>query len=226
VLAALFSIPFVPDPRAETTQQGVTMNDNHDGPPTALHRGFLAILARIELHARIYFRAVKCPHRKDDAVAETIALSWKWYVRLVERGKEPTRFPSALATYAARAVKSGRRLCGQERAEDVLSPLTQTHQGFGVQQLPGHSTLSGNPVSEALIDNTKSPVPEQAAFRLDFSAWLVSLGERNRKLAEDMALGHRTQDLADRHGLTQGRISQLRREFCLDWHRFHGEAVA
>ena len=38
-----------------------------------LHAAFLAILPRIELHARVYFRGLKCPHRKADAVQETLA---------------------------------------------------------------------------------------------------------------------------------------------------------
>jgi uncharacterized protein (TIGR02996 family) len=40
-----------------------------------------------------------------------------------------------------------------------------------------------------------------------------------------MALDHSTRELAARHRLSQGRISQLRREFHLDWRRYHGEAV-
>jgi hypothetical protein len=38
-----------------------------------------------------------------------------------------------------------------------------------------------------------------------------------------MALGERTNDLARTHGLTPGRISQLRREFHDDWLRFIDE---
>ena len=32
--------------------------------------------------------------------------------------------------------------------------------------------------------------------------------------------GERTMDVADKHGLTAGRISQLRRDFMEDWQRF------
>jgi hypothetical protein len=66
-------------------------------------------------------------------------------------------------------------------------------------------------------------VPEQVQFRIDFPAWLGTLRERKRRIALDMALGHKTRDLADLHGLTQGRISQLRREYLLDWRRFTGD---
>jgi hypothetical protein len=78
---------------------------------------------------------------------------------------------------------------------------------------------------ERLRDNTVTPPPEQAAFRIDFPRWLCGLGERNRKIALDMATGESTLELARKYPLSQGRISQLRREFHLDWQRFHGEVV-
>ena len=49
------------------------------------------------------------------------------------------------------------------------------------------------------------------------------LGQRNREIAKDMALDLGTFELADRHKVSAGRISQLRREFHTDWQRFHGE---
>jgi hypothetical protein len=30
-----------------------------------------------------------------------VALAWRWYVRLVKRGKDPSQFSSALASFAA-----------------------------------------------------------------------------------------------------------------------------
>ena len=78
--------------------------------PEALHVAFVALLPRIALHGEIYFRHIRCPFTRDDLVAEMIGLSWKWYVRLIERGKDPAQFPTALATFAARAVRSGRRV--------------------------------------------------------------------------------------------------------------------
>jgi hypothetical protein len=186
---------------------------------------FLSILPRIETHATIVFRHIRCPHRQADCVQETVSLAWKWFVRLANKGKDACQFPSALATYAAQAVKCGRRLCGNEKVKDALSPLAQQRHSFTVASLPLHSTLSTTPFSEALADNTRSPVPEQVHFRIDFPAWLATLGDRNRRIAEDMMLGHRTLELADMHKITQGRISQLRREFYLDWLRFTGEAA-
>ena len=191
--------------------------------PDPLHAGFLATLPRVELHAAIFFRDVRCPQQRDDCVAETVAVAWMGYRSLARRGKDAGRSPAARASLAARHVKAGRRLCGQEPAKDALSPLAQARHGFAVQALPVYSTLSANPLTDALIDNTRSPVDEQVCCRLDFPTWLGGLGERNRRLAEDMALGHRTRDLARAYGVCPSRVSQLRREFCRDWLAFCAE---
>jgi hypothetical protein len=191
----------------------------------SLQLAFLSIVPRIELHGRVCFRT-KSFQDQQEAVAEMVGLCWKWFVRLAECGKDATRFPSVLATFAARAVHSGRRLAGTCKAKDVLSPVAQRRHGFTVGRLPDFSTLNGNPLSEALHDNTRSPVPDQVAFRFDFPAWLTSLGPRNRSIAQDMAQGHRTGELADTYRLSPARVSQLRRQFYLGWRSFCGELPA
>jgi hypothetical protein len=184
---------------------------------------FEAALPRIRLHARIYFRDVVCPHKKADLIAEAVGLSFKWWVRLRARGKVPTRFVSAIATYAARAAKSGRRVCGHERARDVLSPVAQQRHGFAVKNLPSFSSLLGNPFDEALHDNTVTPPDEQVAFRIDFPCWFAGYDERRRSIIRSMMTGEQTQRLATLFGISEGRVSQLRREFKEDWDRFTGD---
>jgi hypothetical protein len=186
----------------------------------ALQARFVAIMPRIEIHGLVYFRYEKCPSTKDECVAEMLALSWKWFVQLHNKGKDPTTFVSAIATYAARAVRSGRRLCGQEKTKDVLSPLGQQRRGFAVLKLPDYSTHSSTPLNEALIDNTQTPVPDQVSFRCDFPAWIKTHSDRNRRLIEDLMMGERTLDVSSKHGVSSARISQLRREFMEDWQRF------
>jgi hypothetical protein len=195
---------------------------------------FLVLLPRIELHARVYFRFMT-PDRKEEAVAEAVALAWRWFLRLTERGKDVSPFVSALASYAARAVLSGRRLCGQLPARDVLSEAAQRRHGFTVQALPQstrqpfeevHASVQGqrhiDALEEMLRDNTVTPPPDQAAFRIDFSAWRRTRTERDRRLMADLMLGERTSHVSRKYGITAGRVSQLRREFHDDWDRFCG----
>src|SRR5262249_36265018 len=90
-----------------------------------LHTAFLPLLPRVELHGRVYFRGLKCPDTRADRIAEMVALAWRWFLRLIELGKNPLEFPTAIADFAARAVKAGRRLCGKHKGKDVLNPLAQ-----------------------------------------------------------------------------------------------------
>lgn len=186
-----------------------------------LHAAFVTdILPRVVLHARIFFRGEKCPGKKEDRIAETAAIAWKWYRLLVKRGKDPAQFPCRFATLAALAVKSGRKIAGMERAKDVMNGRAQQRHNFRVSALPDTSTLTTNPFTEALRDNTQTDVPEQVAFRLDFPAWLTTRTTRDRTLIEGMGMGERTKDLADKLGMSQARVSQMRREFKEDWTQF------
>jgi len=184
----------VPDPAANSITQPAT---------AAIQHAFVTILPRIVLHARISFRHVACNDTRENAVAETVALTWKWFVGLVTK-----------------AVKSGRRLCGQEKAKDILSPLAQSRSGFTVSPFPEFSTLDGNSFDEALQDNTQTPVPDQVSFRVDFPAWLSTRTERDRLIISSLMLGERTLDVSQKYRVSQPRISQLRREYLEDWCAF------
>jgi hypothetical protein len=201
-----------------------------------LHAEFRAILPRIQTHAEIHFRHLKCPGRRADAIAETVAVSWAWFLRIIDKGKDVTEFVSTLASYAVRHVRSGRRLCGKEKSRDVLSALAQQRHHFKVESLVlpsrrDHESIYSDPhgqqhmdaYEERLRDNTQSPVADQAAFRVDYPQWLAQLGQRNREIVADMTLDLGTGELALKHKISAGRVSQLRREFYQDWTRFHGE---
>ena len=56
-----------------------------------------------------------------------------------------------------------------------------------------------------------------AAFALDFRTWLAKWDKRKRAIVEALAVGDKTSEVASRFGVSDGRISQLRREFESDW---------
>lgn len=204
-----------------------------------LQAKFLVLLPRIQLHASFYFRSIRCEHTKAEHIAETVALAWKWFIQLEQKGKDAAQFVSTLAGYAVRAVKCGRRLCGQEKTKDVMSPLAQQRHGFHVERLPistatPHEDLYGeidgqrqlDEYEERLRDNTMTPPPDQAAFRIDFANWLRSLTSRERRLIKAMARNERTLDLSKEFALSAGRISQLRRQFAESWESFCSDLAA
>ena len=57
-------------------------------PITRLHARFLALVPRVELHGRIYFRHLR-RHEKAEAIQEMLALAWQWFLRLRRRGRDP-----------------------------------------------------------------------------------------------------------------------------------------
>jgi hypothetical protein len=207
-------------------------------PNYTLQSTFLDLVPRIQTHGQVVFRFLKCPHKRADAIAEMVALCWSWFIRLVERGKDPTQFPTTLADFAARAVRSGRRLAGMERSRDVLSPRAQQRFCFAVEPYPSstascfddlygtvHGQRNQDVWEERLQDNTRTPVIDQVAFRIDFPTWLATQTERNVRIAEAMIRGERTLDLARRFGLSPGRVSQIRQQLYQDYQRFHGEGT-
>jgi hypothetical protein len=162
-----------------------------------LHRQFLTFLPRIELQGRVYFRHLRCEQTRQDAIAEMVALAWKWFLRLVQRG----RYAFALESLPRSTRSCHELLYGRPRGQGLLD-------GF----------------EERLRDNTVTPPEEQAIFRIDFPAWLCTRTDRERRIIQAMARNERTQDLSRAFGVSPGRISQLRREFHADWQRYTGEA--
>ncbi|MCE9561838.1 MAG: hypothetical protein K8U57_07270 [Planctomycetes bacterium] len=186
---------------------------------------FVDALTRILRIARFRFRHLRCSDSREDAICETVALCWVWYTSLVRKGRKPAEFIGALARYGVRAVSSGRRACGQERANDVLSRRCQRGRQLCVSSLPKVFIPHENVFEEALCDNTQTPVPDQVQFRCDFAAWEQRLPLAKQRLVKGLALGHRTKDLAAEFELSEARISQLRKEFSADYTAFCGDST-
>ena len=96
-----------------------------------------------------------------------------------------------------------------------LSPLAQQRKGFTVGKLPDYGTLNGTPLEEALHDNTRSPVPEQVCFRLDFPRQGVMPGTpRDIGAARDLGSDEMVGQGSDLLG--QGTVRHKRRPFMIE----------
>jgi len=193
-------------------------------PTPAWHQRFLAMLPAIEAHARLAFRHLD-PEAREDAVEETIANALVAFVRLVQLQKTNVAYPSALARYAVAQIHDGRRVGNRLNVRDVLSPYGKKQKDIQVERLDRFDKEDDCWV-EAVLEDHRTPVPEQAAFRCDFPAWLASLSRRNRRIAVSLSLGHSTSEVAKRFRVSPGRVSQLRREMHQSWDEFHGDSTA
>jgi hypothetical protein len=209
---------------------------SYSTPIEELHREFLEILPQIESHGRIYFRHVRCPHRRADAIQEMRSLGWKWFVRLAQKGRDAREFPATFCTLLGRVVRCGRRLCGMEKGRDVMNVQTQQRHHFKVERLPASASCSRqdlysdpngqrdqDALEATLHDNSTTPPPDQASFRIDFPNWRSTCTERDRGIMNLLMVGERTLDVAHKFGLSAGRVSQKRQEFYQAWRRFIGE---
>jgi len=194
-----------------------------------LQTAFLRLLQQIQLQAEFAFRYIRCPHTRADYVCETVAIAWKTFFALDRRGKDASTFITTFALRCTQAIKAGRRLAGQESSKDVLAPTAQQRRGFAVASFLSTSTVRGNPWEEALHENHVSPVPEQVCFKVDFPQWRSLHSRRDRNIMDELMVGEHPMTVSRRFGLSPARISQMQREFHIDWASFcadPAEAVA
>jgi hypothetical protein len=182
---------------------------------------FLAMLPSIRRQARVAFRYLRAEAR-EDAIAEVVAKALVAYARLVQSGRQSLAYPTVLARYAVRQFLAARRVGTSMNCQDVYSPAAQRRFGFTVKRLY-EEQQDAEAWVEATMEDTRTSVPDQAAFRIDFPEWLANQSPRARQIAELLAVGHNPLAVAQSVGVSPGRVSQLRRELHESWQRFHGD---
>ena len=174
----------------------------------AWHADFLAMLPAITEHARFALRDRRAEAR-EDLIHEVTTHCFAAYHRLVERGKADLAYPSVLVGFALRKIFSGRRVGGRVSIQDVMSQHAQRTCGITVERLDRFNDQEGT-WQESLVEDKHAGPAETAAARIDFGAWLGSLTSRDRRIAEMLAIGEKTGEVATRFGLSAARVSQLR----------------
>jgi len=205
------------------SRPGKPSRGNPAATPPDWHAAFLAMLPVIERVARRAFRRLRAEAR-EEFVQEAIANALVAFVRLVELGKQDLAYPTVLAHYAVRQVFEGRRVGARLNVRNVLSPYARRKKNLRVERLDRYDAEEQEWL-EAVVEDDRTPVADQAAFRVDYPAWLASLSARHRRIAAALALGHTTGAVARRFRVSPARVSQLRGEFHRSWRRFHGEPV-
>jgi len=186
--------------------------------------GFLKVLPAVQRHARMRFRRLEAD-RREEAIQETVAAACVNYQLAAAQGKLNVVRTGSLADFAVRHVRTGRHVGGgQDAARDVMSPAC--HHRYGVRvcgyfesQLPGDA----DGWKKAVVTDRKIPVPDLAAFRIDFGRWFQTQRRRDRLIISALIAGENPFAIADRFGISGSRVSQLRRRYEQDWLKFQGE---
>jgi hypothetical protein len=180
------------------------------------------MVPQIVQHAKFACRRLRGEARQD-FIQETIANALVAFVALVRRGKMSVAYPSVLAKYATAQIADGRRVGNKLNVREVLSPYAQRLKRFWVERLDRHEKDDENAWAEVLVEDRHAGPSEIACTRIDFEEWLKSLPVRHRRLAQYLSLGNRTSDAAKKFRVSDGRVSQLRKELAESWHRFVGD---
>lgn len=163
---------------------------------------------------------VRCPAQRDDVQQEAALICWSDYLVLYKQGKAGVARVGSLARFAVRMALARRRPrgCGRRGRRvfrDVFDPTYQRQYGYRVFHIDdGESWRSG------LKDNTITPPPEQAAFRIDFSRWLSSRTDTEQRVINELATGECPHHLARRMDVSDAWISQRRPCWRRSWTRF------
>lgn len=184
---------------------------------------FLSMLPRIRKQAHLAFRYIACEDR-EEFTAEVVARAYCGFVRLVERGMSEVAYPTPLAQYAIRQVRCGRRVGTKLNKRDVSTRYCQKANGILLERLDQLDPTDGE-WKEVLVEDNRSTPAEIAGCKIDFGDWQRRLSSPLRRIAKTLATGECTSSAAARHGVSPGRISQIRRELKQSWELFQGAAM-
>ena len=177
----------------------------------ALQEFFAAEYPRMQRQIGGHFRHLD-PDKREEAVSNTVALAWKFFFRLFEEGRATQRILKNVLWYAIQQTKVGRTAQGTQfrKCKCALS-----YRRFGSLKFEW-ADLNG-----LISDNT--PVPEQVIFRVDVKRFFSTLKPHQQSLAYDLAIGNTTTEVARKHGVTPGAVSQYRRRFKSLYDKFFEE---
>jgi hypothetical protein len=185
--------------------------------PTPVPPAFAALLPRLRTHAGVRFRHLS-PVDREEAVADVVAYGFASFLRLRARGKDPTAFPAVFAHFVTRAVANGRGVARRLSTRDLAAARSR---GGRVAIYKLDDPMPGGGWWRDLALDRRIRVDDQAAFNLDFPVWLATLPAVKRNVAQLLARGHGTTEVARGTGVSAGRVSQLRRELADSWLDFH-----
>ena len=186
--------------------------DDSEKSHSTWQSAFVQILPEIEQRLQRGFRHLD-PESREDAVEEGVIHALFAFIRLHEQGRAGSVSASNHAWYAARQVRRGRPAVGRMSMREPLSRYAQLKS----------RTIHREPWIDVLVEDRRASIADQVAIRIDAREWLATLSRRTKQIAKDLAVGFSTSEVARKHGVTAGRISQLRRKLQQSWLEFQGE---
>jgi hypothetical protein len=156
------------------------------------------------------------PASKEEAIAEGVAHSLFAYMRLYEKGSASVATPSNLTWFSSRHVKRGRPAAGRMSCKEPMSRYGQLSNDIKIERQSGKWI-------DAIVLDKRAAIPDVVAAKMDVGAWFATLTQGMRQIANDLAFGCSTSEVAKKYGVTAGRVSQLRQTLKASWAAFQQE---
>lgn len=152
------------------------------------HERFEELLPVIRRDADFAFRHLRADAR-DEAVADVLAYCWTAYYRLAELGRLNLVYAGALARFGISRARDGRRVGCRANVRDVSSAWCRRRKRIEIKSLDERDRDDG--WREIAVEDRRCGPARIARFRIDFAAWMDSLPERHREIAEASLPGTR-----------------------------------
>ena len=194
------------------------VSSSADCPSPRWHRVLLPMLPSIRRYARNACRHHN-PDVREEFVQAVVCNVCSAVARLAELGKLDLCYPSVLARFGIAQVKDGRMTGGHLNCKDISSRYCQRLKGVVVERLD-HFDEEDNAWAETIVEDKTAGPFDIVRTKLDVADFFDRLPRRTRRIAQFLSLGNRTADAARKFGVSQGRVSQLRRELAASWKTF------
>lgn len=163
---------------------------------------YLELVPHIRRRAAFRYRAIRCPGRHADMVAEAVASGWKLFLRMHQRGIKLTGW-GRWFTYIAAQLPLQHRVAGINR-QDVLDRLKR---------------VSTATYADAFSTDRKGrmDIPEMIAFKLDWEAFRAGLAPKERRIIDALFQFGGPAAVARRLGIPARMVSRLRCKLAKRW---------
>ena len=154
----------------------------------------------------------------DECLQDLTCLAYDFYMSLLDRGLTNRIFYSPILKYSIGRFKEGRHFTGSNSV-DVLGDACRVQGRVEVESLEPYVGRKHG-WAECFLTDGRINVAHEVAFKVDCEEWLNTFDWRKREMIEAMIDGYSNEELSKRFNVSQGRISQHRREFVKSWQEF------
>ena len=185
-----------------------------------VHAKFLELMPLITRIAKGAFKNYSYD-RKADAVQSVLIAAFINIKQLAAEGRLEEAYATPIARFGIYSYRTGRPAGVKSDAVDVFGERCQYLGRSRIKHCGLASEVTDSFESEATATDARYPVHKTVQIRIDFfQTWYRNQSPKDQEIIYDLAMGETTTDLAKKHKVTLGAVSQWRRKYAKSWNDF------